>query len=230
MKNYLVLLNLLSIMRGSVQNKYMPILIIVGLLCVNAIAPTMSGTPTIDGPVIPIGPDIVTIAVYTPSNEATVSGIVNIHGTAFGTNMTSVMIKIDIVENWMNATIANVPPFTIDNNSLNRLNYDFSYSWDTTNISNGNHTITIKAIGESGTNETTVSVNVDNSAIGGASNENHAWLFGTGVLIAIGFASVIFVVRKAVARRAKQPTTEPGVSEPGSGPEHCQGREELRLV
>ena len=124
------------------------------------------------------------VVISHPSDGATINGTVEIVGTAYGRNITSVEVRIDN-GNWQQAVISYTSSSPTSNTQ--RLDFDYALSWDTRTVSNGEHLISVKAVGDSGTNDTTINVLIDNS-----DSENA--LSGSWFLLWGGVISALFVV------------------------------------
>ncbi len=122
-------------------------------------------------PIIPVNePPECTISA--PANGTTVSGLIAVSGTAsdIDSEVQSVWIRIDD-EDWIEASGK----------------FDWSYTIDTRNLSNGEHTISARAFdGESNSSVVSISVNVDNpSPAKEKSVFEEAWFWILIVLIII---------------------------------------------
>ncbi|MEW5937165.1 MAG: Ig-like domain-containing protein [Candidatus Thermoplasmatota archaeon] len=133
--------------------------VLILLLIISALYPGCSRADEPPIQVVPISPDNTTLAIDHPRNASTLNGTVEINGVAYGTNITSVEVRID-EGSWQQAAILNGSPPPVP--GAHRLNFDYSYTWDTTKVSDGSHLIYVRASGESGTNETTITVTVAN--------------------------------------------------------------------
>jgi prepilin-type N-terminal cleavage/methylation domain-containing protein len=90
------------------------------------------------------------ISIDNPAGGTTVSGTINIDGTAAApSERTIAMVRLKIDDD---------PWITILNSSI------WEFEWDTTKVTNGNHTLTVRAIDSEGCySEQSITVNVSNS-------------------------------------------------------------------
>ena len=148
------------------------------------------------------------ISIASPENNAEVSGIITISGTALDTDgsVTNVELKID-EDNWFNISIVSGSSLT------------WNYSWNTKNVENGVHTIYAKAYdGMNYSGIKSVDVNVYNEASAGGVEEetkiNPIYLIsGAGIIGAV----VIIVVCVLFFRRKKMHGAVSAVPPPVTG-------------
>jgi hypothetical protein len=134
-----------------------------GAHTLSAVASNGTGTATATNVNVTVNNKAVTppptISLSAPANNATVSGTTPVSATA-SSGTTSVQFKLDGAN--LGSTDTASP---------------YSYSWDTTKVNNGSHTLT--AVASDGTNTTTsstVNVNINNTVVQAPSTvQNLAW-------------------------------------------------------